>query len=117
MHFDRGAVQTHVFNPDGQDLLLLQPGKDPVQNPRLTPAVHPGVDSMPIAQFLGQTTPFATMLDHIEQRIEQLQIGDAHVAALTRQAISDPLILTLSNLHAIENATTAAQKSISVNTP
>ena len=91
MHFDGGAVQAHLFNPDGQDLLLLQPGEDPVQHPGLAPAVHPRVDRMPVAKLFGQPPPFATLLHHIQQSVEQLQIGHAHVAALPRQTISDPL--------------------------
>jgi len=99
VNFDGGAVQAHVFYSDGQDLLFLQPGKDPVQDARLAPSVHPRVDRMPVAQMLGQAAPLATMLDHIKQSIEKLQIGHADIAALSRQAISDTLILTLSELH------------------
>jgi hypothetical protein len=39
------------------------------------------------------------MLDPIKQGVEQLQIRHAHIAALSRQAISDTLILTLRDLH------------------
>jgi hypothetical protein len=35
------------------------------------------------------------MLNHIQQRIKQLQIGDADVAALAGQAISNALKLAL----------------------
>ena len=100
MHFDRGAIQTHVLDSDGQNLFLLQPGEDPVQHPRFTPAIHPRVDRMPVAKLFGQATPFATVLYHIKERIEQLQIGHTHVAALPRQAVGDPLILTFGKLHA-----------------
>ena len=89
-----------MFDPDGQDLLLLQPGKDPVQHTGLAPAVHPRVDGMPVAKMSGQPPPFATVLRHIQQRVEQLQIGHAHIAALLRQTISDALKLTLCDLHA-----------------
>ena len=103
MHFDRGAVQAHVFDVDGQDLLLLQAGKDPVQDAGLAPAIHPGVDGMPIAEMLRQTAPFTAMLHHIQQSIEQLQICHAYVAALPRQAVSYTLKLTFSDLHAAKN--------------
>ena len=93
MDFDRGAVQTHIFHVNGQDLFRLETGKDPVQDPGLAPAVHPGVDGMPIAKVFGQTPPFAAMLDHVQQRIEQLQIGHPDVATLARQAIGNPLKL------------------------
>lgn len=103
MNFDRGAVQAHVLKAQGQDLLLLQAGKDPVQDPRLTPAVHPGVDSMPVAKMLWQAAPFATVFHDVKQGVEQLQIGHAHIAALPRQAISNTLKLTLCDLHARQN--------------
>ena len=110
MHLNRGAVQAHVLPADGQDLLLLQPGEDPVQYPRFTPAIHPRVDRMPVAKLFWQAAPFATMLHHIKQGIEQFQISHAHVATLPRQAIGDPLILTLSKLHSLH----FAQNSLSV---
>ena len=99
MHFDRGAIQAYVLAVDRQNLLLLQPGEDQVQHPRFTPAINPRVDRMPTAKLLGQPTPFATMLHQVEESIEQLQIAHTHVPALPRQAIGDPLILTLSKLH------------------
>ena len=83
---------------DRQNLLLLQPGEDPVQHSRFTPAIHPGVDRMPVTKLFWQAAPFATMLYHIKQGIEQFQITHAHIATLPRQAIGDPLILTLSKL-------------------
>jgi len=99
MHFDRGAIQAHMLAADGQNLLLLQPREDTIQHPRFTPTIHPRVDRMPVAKLLGQSPPFAAVLNHIKQRIEQLQIGHAHVPALPRQAIGDPLILSLSKPH------------------
>ena len=84
-----------MFDVDGQDLFRLQPGKDPIQNARLAPAIHPRIDGMPIAKMLRQTAPFTTMLHHIQQGVKQLQIGDADVAALAWQAISNALKLAL----------------------
>jgi len=95
VNLDGRAIQADVFDPDGQDLFLLQPGENPIQHARLAPAVHAGVDGMPVAEMAGQTAPFAPLLHHIEQGVEKLQIGHADIAALPRQAISDALILTL----------------------
>jgi len=94
MDFDRGAVQANPFDPDRQNLLRLQPGKHPVQHPCLAPAVHARVDGVPIAKLFWQATPFTTMLDHIQQGVEQLQIAQAHIATLPWQAVGDALILT-----------------------
>ena len=53
MHFDGRAVQTHRFDVNAQDLLGLQAGEDPIQDPGLAPAIHPRIDGMPIAKMLG----------------------------------------------------------------
>ena len=104
MHFNRGAVQAHMRLVDGQDLLLLQPGEDSVQHPRFAPAVHARVDGVPVTKVFGQAAPFAAMLHHIKEGIEQLQIGHAHVAPLPRQAIGNLAILTLGKLHSRDYA-------------
>ena len=115
MHFDRGAVQTNPLDPDRQNLLRLQPGKYPVQHPRLAPAVHPGVDGMPVAQMFRQAAPFTAMLDRIQQGVEQLQIGHADIATLLRQTVGDALILNPGQFHNPSLPSLPA-KSISVNT-
>ena len=53
--------------------------------------------SVPVAKVLWQASPFATVLHHIKEAIEQLQIGHTHVAPLPRQAISDTLKLMLAS--------------------
>jgi hypothetical protein len=93
-----------MLDVNGQDLFLLQPGEDPIQHTRFAPAVHTGVDGMPVAKMLGQAAPFAPVLHHIEQGVEQLQIGHAHVAALSRQTIRNAQILTLCKLHDVQFA-------------
>ena len=45
--------------------------------------------------MLGQTTPLAAMFHHIEQSVDQLQIGQTHVAAPARQAVGDAIELWL----------------------
>jgi len=99
MHFDRRAVQAHVFPADGQDLLFLQPREDPVQHPRFTPAIHPRVDGMPVAKLFRQAAPFAAMLHHVKQSIEQLEIAHAYIASLPWQTIGNLLILSSGKLH------------------
>jgi hypothetical protein len=103
VNLNRGAIQAHMFDSDGQYLFFLQAGENPIQYPRLTPTAHPCIDSMPVAKILWQAAPFAPMLNYIQQRIEQLQIGHTYIAALPRQTISDTLKLTFSDLHAVEN--------------
>ena len=91
MNLDGGAVQAHMFDSDGQDLLFLQPGENPVQYARLAPAAHPCVDGMPVAEMFRQAAPFATVFHHIQQGVEKLQVGDFDIAALPRQAGLDTM--------------------------
>jgi hypothetical protein len=63
------------FNPDLNNLSVLQLGKDSIQDPTFGPTIHAGVDSMPIPKILGQPAPFAPLLRHIQNRIEDLYVG------------------------------------------
>jgi hypothetical protein len=49
--------------------------------------------------MLGQTAPLAPMFHHIEQSVDQLQVGQTHVAALARQALGDAIELLLGWFH------------------
>ena len=62
MDFDRGAIQRNGLHSESQDLLSLQTGKHSVHDAGLTPAIHPGVNGVPVAEVLGQPAPFATLL-------------------------------------------------------
>jgi len=95
MNFDRRAVQAHALDTHSEDLLSLQPRKDSIQDPRFAPSVHPGVDRVPATEVLGKPAPLAAMFHHIEQRVDQLQIGQTHVAALARKAVGDAVELLL----------------------
>jgi len=99
MHFDRGRVQSHRFDPDANDLIVLQLREHPIQYPVLRPAIHAGVDRVPIAEPLGQAAPFAALLGNIQDRIQELQIGQAHVATLYRQTVLDQVVLRFADFH------------------
>ena len=64
MDFDRGAVQRNGLHSESQDLLSLQTGKHSVHDAGLAPAVHPGVNGVPIAEMFRQPAPFAALLGH-----------------------------------------------------
>lgn len=51
------------------------------------PAVHAGVNRVPVAKALGKTTPLTAMLGNIEDRIDHLKVGQADVATLPGQAV------------------------------
>ena len=100
MHFDGGAVQADGLDFELDDLLLLQPRKDPVQHARLAPPVHARVNGVPVAQMTGQTTPFATLFGHMQDGINDLKIAQAHIAALPRKTVFNAVILSFGNFHA-----------------
>jgi len=100
MHLDDGTVQGHRFDLDAHDLSVLQLFENPIQYAELGPAVHSRVDRVPVAEALGQSSPFAAVLGNVQDRIEHLQIGQADVAALPGQTTLDLLVLGLGDLHA-----------------
>ena len=99
MHFDHGAVQTHRLDLDTHDLSMLQLFKNPIQYATLGPAIHARVDGMPVAEPFGQTALLATMLGHVQDRIENEQIRMADIAPLSGQTVLDLLILRFVEFH------------------
>ena len=89
MHFDTGAIQRHRLDFEVNQLLTLQFGKHPVQDASLAPTAHARVDGVPLAETFGKTTPFAAMFCHIQDGVDDLQVGHADIAALLWQAMFD----------------------------
>lgn len=89
MHLDAGGVQRHSFELDLHDLRALQLLKGTVEHAQLGPAVHARVDGVPVAETLGQATPLAAVLGDVQDGVEHLQIAQADIAALPRQALGD----------------------------
>src|SRR6185436_461226 len=99
MHFDNGAVQAHRLDLDAHDLSMLQLLEHAIEHPVFGPAIHARVDGMPIAESLGQPAPFATVLGHVQDRIDYAQIRMADVAALRGQALLDLAVLRFGDFH------------------
>jgi hypothetical protein len=99
MDFDGRAVQRDGFdlNPgDSQSLHLLE---NTVQNAPFGPAIHARVDRVPVAVMRRQGAPFASLLGHVKDRVEHLEIGQADIAPLLRQARGNQFELFGSDLH------------------
>ncbi len=99
MHLDDRNVERHGFELDADDLLALHPLKHPLQNPAFAPATHARVDGMPAPKPLRQATPLAALLRHMENRVEHIQVAHFHIAALSRQALFNSLLLRFGDLH------------------
>ena len=99
MHLDCGTVQSHGFDLDADDLILLQLREHPIQHAALGPAIHAGVDGVPVAEPLGQAAPFAALLGDVQDGIQNPQVGQAHVAALSRKTVLDQAVLRVGDFH------------------
>ncbi len=100
MNLHNGRVHRNGFDPDADQLLALEFLEDGVEHAVLGPAVHPGVDGVPVAKALGQTAPLAALLSHIQNGVQDRQVRKTDVAPLTRQFRLDATILLLCDLHA-----------------
>jgi hypothetical protein len=82
MHFHDSAVQANRLDLDAHDLSMLQLLEHAIEHPVLGPAIHARVHGVPIAESFGQPAPFATVLRHVQNRIDYAQIRMADVAPL-----------------------------------
>ena len=94
MNFHRSGVERESLDPDAHDLLHLQLFKHAVQYAIFGPAVHAHIDRVPAAEPLRKTPPLATLLRHIQNRVQHLQVRKTYVSALHWQAIFDAGILS-----------------------
>jgi len=99
MHFDDSAVQGNRLDLDAHDLSMLQLLEYAIEHPVLGPAIHARVDGVPVAESQGQPAPLATVLCHVQDRIEYAQIRMADVAALLGQAVLDLAVLRFGDFH------------------
>lgn len=113
MDFDDSAVETDRFDLDANQLLLLQLLKQPIEHTGFSPTIHAGVNRMPIAKPLRQSAPFAAVLGHVENRIDDREILVRDVAALARQEQFDSSKLFGADFH----AASISNNSNSVNRP
>ena len=97
---DHSAVYRYRFEFDAHDLLPLEVFKHPVEHPILRPAIHPGVDGMPVAESGRQPPPLTALIGDIQDRVEYLQVRQFDVAALNGQDRCDAFVLSFCNLHA-----------------
>jgi len=82
MNLDARGIQRDRLDLDAHDLGLLQLLEHPIEHTRLGPAIHAGVDRVPVAEALGQPSPFAAVFGHVKDGVDHLQVAQADVAAL-----------------------------------
>ena len=88
-----GAVQSDRFDAYGHDLSSWSRAKTRAISPagllRLMRLYHVCHET----KVMRQATTLATVLQHVQERVEQHQTVHAHVAALMRRTSFDPLVL------------------------
>ena len=99
MHFGDRAVEGDGFDLDLNDVPSLQGLEDLIQDAALGPAHHTGVDRVPGSKMLGEAPPCAALFGDIQNGIENLKVGESHIAALNREAMGDVLVLGFADSH------------------
>ena len=97
---DDRAVHGDRFDPDAHDARLLQPREHPIEDAQFGPTVHAGVNRVPVAEVPGQAAPPTAVLGHVQDRIQNLQVGQADIASLARQTALDLIVLGRGDFHA-----------------
>ena len=81
MNFYNGAVKSHRLDLDTDDLSMLQLLEQSIEHPFFDQRFILRVNGVPVAKSLWQAAPFAAVLGHVQNRIENSKIGQADVAA------------------------------------
>ncbi|KVK83300.1 hypothetical protein WS91_06915 [Burkholderia sp. MSMB1498] len=99
MNLHDRAIQRYRFNSDANNLCVLQLREHSVQYAVARRTIHARVDSMPATEAWRQAAPFTSVLSNIEERVEHLQVRQAHIASLSRQAMFDLFELGFGDFH------------------
>ena len=94
-------------------MILLQLREDSIQHTAFGPAIHAGIDRVPVAKTCGLAAPFTAPLGHVQDRVQHSQIGQTYVAALGWQTVLDQAVVRFGDFH----ARSRTNRMISVNTP
>ena len=98
VHLDGCAIQTKTVNGYADHVMFLKRIKQPVQNTRVGPTAHPGVDRVPFAEPWRQGAPFAAILGNKEDGIDDSQVRNPHMSTLNWQVGLDQRILRICYL-------------------
>ena len=99
VHLDARAVEGNGFDLDLDDLPGLHGLEDLIQDAALGPAHHTGVDRVPGSKMLGEAPRCAALFGDIQNGIENLKVGESHIAALNREAMGDLFVLGFADFH------------------
>ena len=104
LHLHGRTVQRPGFDLETDDLSLRQLRENPIQYAAVGPAVHAGVDRVPVAEAREQAAPVAALLGHVHDRVQHAQIGPAHVATRGWQTMRDQAVLCVGDFQVRSSA-------------
>lgn len=109
MNFHERAIEADRLDLNAIKLFSLQLREQPIQHPRLRPAIDASVNRMPVAKAFGQCAPLTSILGDVQNRIDHVQIQLRDVASLVRQIlfVSTELAGVISMLAAYHSVLTA----------
>ena len=99
MNFDDRAVEREVPATDMKNIIMLQSLEDSVKHTVFAPAVHAGVDAVPIAEAAWKPSPFAPMFEDIQHRVQHREVVNCDIASLTGKTVSYFFIPLLCYFH------------------
>jgi len=105
MYFDDRAVEADCLDPDPDELLMLQFFEQAIEHTGLGPVVHARVDGVAVAEAFGQCALVAAVFRDVQDRLDDLKVGERNVATLHRQKRLDPRELLCSDFHASQKIT------------
>jgi len=74
MNFYAGTVERDRLNFNGNELFPLEILKNPVESAFFTPAVHTGVNGVPVSEFFRQPAPLTAVFQNIENGVDYIEI-------------------------------------------
>ena len=89
MHLGAGAVEAEAVRVLAGDILLPERGEQQLEHAASGPAAEPGVDRLPFSEPLRHRAPFAAVLQDVQDRIDESDVGNPHVPALNRREGAD----------------------------
>ena len=89
MHLGTGAVEAEAVRIPAGRMQFPKRGEQPLENAAARPAAEPGVDRASFSEPLWQGAPFAAALQGVQNRIDEDDVENPHVAALNRQEGAD----------------------------
>ena len=77
----------------------------PLQHTIFGPPVHSHINGVPTGETLRKPSPLAALFRHIQNRVQHLQVRQAHIASLQWQAIFDLFVLLRRYFHHLQDYT------------